>query len=78
MKPIPKVGWALLGTVIITAFSLLNRGVLVGSTVENVGHVSGTTQPIYRPTCRYLSLNGIEHRIKPPQLSEDFRCSLLK
>jgi hypothetical protein len=78
MKPISNSGWTLLATVIIAAFYLLNRGILIGSTVENIGHVSGTTQPIYRATCRYLSLNGIGPRIEPPQLSEDFHCPLFK
>ena len=73
-----KIIKVLLGVVILFSLYLLNRGILVGSTAENVGYVSGTTQPIYRTTCRYLSLNGIKQRIGPPQLSEDFRCSLFK
>ena len=78
MKPSANVGWVVLGSVIFLLFGLLNKGVLVGSTVENIGHVSGTTQPVYRRTCRYLSLNGIERRIGAPRLSEGGPCALIK
>jgi hypothetical protein len=79
MKEIPKVAWkVVLGFVILLAAALLTKGVFIGSTVEIKGHVSGTAQPIYRRTCRYLSLNGIERQVRPPRLSEGGRCPLIK
>ena len=73
-----KIIKVLLGVVLLFSLYLLSRGILVGSTVENVGYVSGTTQPIYRTTCRYVSFNGIKQRIGAPQLSENFHCPLFK
>jgi hypothetical protein len=78
MKPFRNVGVAALSSIVILLIYLLNKGVLIGSTAETVGHVSGTDVPIYRQTCRYLSLNGVERLIAPPRLSEDFRCPLVK
>jgi hypothetical protein len=55
--------WALLGlglAVILAAAYFLNRGVLVGSSIETARLSDAYPVPFYKKHCRYLFFNGIQ------------------
>jgi hypothetical protein len=58
---LPSVRWALLGlAVVLIAGYGLNRGILVGSSIEAARLSDAYPMPFYKKHCRYLFFTGIQ------------------
>ena len=57
----PSTRWVLLGLAVVLASGYgLNRGILVGSTIETSRLSNDYPVPFYKKHCRYLFFNGVQ------------------
>lgn len=80
---LPSVRWAVLGlAVVVLAGYGLNRGILVGSTIEAARLSDDYPVPFYKKHCRYLFFNGIQQvrtsSVSTREEAEKSSCSPLK
>jgi hypothetical protein len=56
-----SVAWALLGVAIVLAAGYaLNRGILIGSTIETAQLSDAYPVPFYKKHCKYLFFTGVQ------------------
>ena len=77
---LPPVGWAFFGLIVIVLiFYVLNRGVYVGSEINN--YLSDGS-PLFHKDCRYFHLSGISKVYaggnRDRREAEDYFCPPLK